>query len=67
MMDKKGCGKKRKMAIIEVTGMNGGRGWRRPLLAPGCGGEGRDLVPAKIPSLEFPYEKKYINKTMTKI
>jgi len=54
MMDKKGCGKKRKMAIIELTGMIGGRGWRRPLLAPGCGGEGCDLVPAKIPSLESP-------------
>lgn len=56
MMDTKAVGK-RKMAIIELTGKTGGRGWRRPLLAPGCGGEGDDLVPAKIPSLES-QEKK---------
>jgi len=42
------------MVIIELTGKIGGRGWRRPLLAPGCGGEGHDLVPAKIPNLESP-------------
>jgi len=42
------------MAIVELTGKIGGRGWMRPLLAPGCGGEGCDLVPAKITSLESP-------------
>jgi hypothetical protein len=51
---KKRLWEKRKMAIIELTGKTGGRGWSRPLLAPGCGVEGHDLVLAMIPSLESP-------------
>jgi len=53
MMDKKAVGK-RILAVIELTAKTGGRGWMRPLLAPGCGGEGHDLVPDKIPHLESP-------------
>jgi hypothetical protein len=49
-----GCGEKRNIAIIELTGNIGGSGWWRPLLAPGHGGEGHNLVLAKIPSLESP-------------